>query len=156
MLRHIGRACQRVRLAAAVPHRLASSLEDSGRAAAWWNKAIQQAPGFIKTCKIELVSVDEDGVVLQMPVDRDHIQVSLCHHSLPLWTILIAGYGRGTRWSNHYPRGHSCWLRVHAEHQRQGNHHNRTQDQFCGLCERRRSAHCPSLVPACREDHSGA
>merc|ERR1712086_547186 len=101
MMRHIGRACQRVRLAAAVPHRLAmlgarpQCPEDSGRAAAWWNKTIQQAPGFIKTCKIELVSVDEDGVVLQMPVDRDHMQVMGVVHGGAITTLAdtAAGFG---------------------------------------------------------------
>ena len=121
MLRHIGRACQRVRLAAAVPHRLASSLEDSGRAAAWWNKAIQQAPGFIKTCKIELVSVDEDVVVLQMPVDRDHIQVcappaaSLCHLGPFLLQVMGVVHGGAITTLADTAAGFGCMLSTNGK-----------------------------------------
>ena len=117
MMRHIGRACQRVRLAAAVPHRLASS----GRAAAWWNKTIQQAPGFIKTCKIELVSVDEDGVVLQMPVDRDHMQVyapravSLCHFGPLLLQVMGVVHGGAITTLADTAAGFGCMLKTNGK-----------------------------------------
>ena len=66
------------------------------RAVQWWAAHVQDKPGFISSCKIELVSVEQSGrVTLQMHAGEDHMQAMGVVHGGAIVSLAdtAAGFG---------------------------------------------------------------